>query len=179
MGKGFAIGSLYKRATQWFDWMLPEAWNVEHNNLHHYRLSEADDPDLVERNLGIIRKAKLPMVFKYAAVGFLMCTWKWFYYAPNTYKELKIQQMRRAGKTFPEFFGKVVGPYLLGHFFLLPLPMLFFGQTAYMNSVFNLLLADVVTNIHAFIVIATNHAGKDLYTFSNGCAPNSGTFYMR
>ena len=37
----------------------------------------------------------------------------------------------------------------------------------------------MVTNIHAFIVIATNHAGKDLYTFSHGCAPNSGTFYMR
>jgi hypothetical protein len=82
--------------TQWFDWMLPEAWNVEHNNLHHYRLSEADDPDLVERNLGIIRNAPLPKIFKYVAVGFLMCTWKWFYYAPNTYKELKIQQMRRA-----------------------------------------------------------------------------------
>merc|ERR1719198_125512 len=57
--------------------------------------------------------------------------------------------------------------------------MLFFGQTAYVNSIWNLVLADVVTNIHAFIVIATNHAGKDLYTFSNGCAPNSGTFYMR
>merc|ERR1740130_1361108 len=44
--KGFAIG-FKNRVTQWFDWMLPEAWNVEHNNLHHYRLSEADDPDLV------------------------------------------------------------------------------------------------------------------------------------
>lgn len=33
--KGFALGSLTKRASQWFDWMLPEAWNVEHNNLHH------------------------------------------------------------------------------------------------------------------------------------------------
>jgi len=210
--KGFAIG-FKNRVTQWFDWMLPEAWNVEHNNLHHYRLSEADDPDLVERNLGIIRNAPLPRMFKYAAVGFLMCTWKWFYYAPNTYKELKIQQMRRAGKTFteadgvdeaftmkafldgtarkrnwfsfPEFFGKVIGPYLIGHFFLLPLPMLALSSagvlpaTAFQNSVVSLLLADVVTNIHAFIVIATNHAGKDLYTFSHGCAPNSGTFYMR
>ena len=48
--RGFASGSLYKRATQWFDWMLPEAWNIEHNNLHHYRLGEKYDPDLVERN---------------------------------------------------------------------------------------------------------------------------------
>lgn len=54
--KGFALGSLRQRVTQWFDWMLPEAWNVEHNNLHHYRLGELDDPDLVERNLEIIRE---------------------------------------------------------------------------------------------------------------------------
>ena len=33
--------------------MLPEAWNVEHNNLHHYRTGEPGDPDLVERNLEV------------------------------------------------------------------------------------------------------------------------------
>ena len=42
---------------------------MEHNNLHHYRLSEADDPDLVERNLGIIRNAPLPMIFKCVGLG--------------------------------------------------------------------------------------------------------------
>jgi fatty acid desaturase len=36
-----------------------------------------------------------------------------------------------------------------------------------------------VTNIHSFIIIATNHAGSDLYKFEQGCKPNSGTFYMR
>lgn len=29
---------------------------------------------------------------------FLMATWKWFYYAPNTYKELVIKEMRRKGE---------------------------------------------------------------------------------
>ena len=43
----FAVGSLWRRFCDWFDWMLPEAWNVEHNNLHHYRLGEIGDPDLV------------------------------------------------------------------------------------------------------------------------------------
>lgn len=43
---GFAVGSVYRRARDWFDWMLPEAWNVEHNNLHHYRLSESGDSDI-------------------------------------------------------------------------------------------------------------------------------------
>jgi hypothetical protein len=43
----FAVGSQLRRMADWFDWMLPEAWNVEHNNLHHYRLGELEDPDLV------------------------------------------------------------------------------------------------------------------------------------
>ena len=50
---GFAVGSLKTRVRDWFDWMLPEAWNVEHNNLHHYRTGEPGDPDLVERNLEV------------------------------------------------------------------------------------------------------------------------------
>ena len=35
---------------------------------------------------------------KYLGVAFLMMTWKWFYYAPNTYKELVIARMRRRGE---------------------------------------------------------------------------------
>ena len=43
----------------------------------------------------------------------------------------------------------------------------------------NLALADAATNVHAFITIATNHAGNDLYQFGSSCAPNSGTFFLR
>lgn len=39
--RGFALGSVWRRLQDWFDWMLPDAWSVEHNQLHHYRLSEA------------------------------------------------------------------------------------------------------------------------------------------
>ena len=42
----YALGSPLKRARDWLDWMLPEAWNLEHNNLHHYQLGEVGDPDL-------------------------------------------------------------------------------------------------------------------------------------
>ena len=45
------------------------------------------------------------MFVKYMAVGFLMATWKWFYYAPNTYKELKIAEMRRRGDKITEEMG--------------------------------------------------------------------------
>jgi len=204
---GFAIGSVWRRARDWFDWMLPEAWNVEHNNLHHYRLGESGDPDLVERNLELLRDLKLPLWLKYVGVGGLAAMWKWYYYAPNTYKQLKIQQMRKEGVvvsdeeahapfTLPvalldvqeakkfntgpiDFMRRVMGPYLLLRFFTLPLPVALISPAAYWIAVTNLLIADVVSNIHSFIIIATNHCGVDMYKFENSCVPRSGTFYMR
>merc|ERR1711871_375238 len=41
------------------------------------------------------------------------------------------------------------------------------------------LLADVLTNMHAFLTIVTNHAGSDLYRFDTPCAPNSPEFFLR
>ena len=61
---GFALGSVWRRARDWFDWMLPEAWNVEHNNLHHFRTGEDGDPDLVERNVEMLREAPIPRILK-------------------------------------------------------------------------------------------------------------------
>lgn len=78
-----------------FDWMMPEAWNVEHNNRHHYNLSEIEDPDLVENNLADLREMKMPLVLKYFYVLGAAATWKWFYYSPNTYKELKLAKWRK------------------------------------------------------------------------------------
>jgi len=195
----------------WFDWMMPEAWNVEHNNRHHYYLSEIDDPDLVERNLRMMRDAPIPIVLKWLALPFIVTTWKWFYYAPNTYKELKLARWRKAGKKLPEgvtpsgvvtiralifgdgtpffsfweFFSIVIGPYLVFHFFLFPLPLLVIGEflekghAMYISAVKNLLLAELLTNLHAFLAIVTNHAGDDMYRFHYGCRPYSGSFYLR
>lgn len=209
--RGFAIGGLVKRMSDWFDWMLPEAWMVEHNKLHHYQLGELGDPDLVERNLKDVREdASMSMPFKYAYVGLLMTVWKWSYYAPNTYKQLKLEEMRRDKVPVPEgvdvhsavtifeattnqagvysavdFWKRVLGPYLVFHFMFLPLPFaaiggaLGMGGALALNAVGNLLLAEVLTNIHSFIVIVTNHAGGDLYKFSTPCIPKTGTFYLR
>lgn len=49
--QGFTLGKITKRIMDWCDWMLPEAWIVEHNNHHHYHSGETQDLDLVERNL--------------------------------------------------------------------------------------------------------------------------------
>jgi len=205
----FAIGTFWRRLCDWFDWMMPEAWNVEHNNRHHYNLSEIDDPDLVENNLVELREMKAPLVFKYVYVFIAACTWKWLYYSPNTYKELKLAKWRREGKKIPdgvvpsdavtiktilsfsnpfyslsEFFMVVVGPYLLLHFFVLPMPLLFVQQQLgrddmYMNAVKNLFYADILTNLHGFVAVVTNHAGDDMYRFREGCRPFSGSFYVR
>ena len=205
----FAIGSFWRRFCDWFDWMMPEAWNVEHNNRHHYNLSEVHDPDLVENNLSDLRNANVPLPVKYLAVGFFMLTWKWFYYAPNTYKELKLAKWRREGRKIPdsvdpaeqvtvkavlfgqnpfysgwEFFGIVLGPYFLIHFFLTPLPYIAIGnylgmEGMYQNAIINLFLAELLTNVHGFIAVVTNHAGDDMYRFKEGCKPYSGSFYVR
>jgi len=41
------------------------------------------------------------------------------------------------------------------------------------------LLADLFTNLHSFIVIATNHVGDDIYRFESETKPRSDDFYMR
>lgn len=205
----FALGSTWRRVCDWFDWMMPEAWNVEHNNRHHYNLSELDDPDLVENNLADLRDMKVPVLFKYIYVFVAACTWKWLYYSPNTYKELKLAKWRREGRSIPEgvvpsdavtikslltsgtpfyslseFIMVVVGPYFLLHFFVMPLPLLFIGQYVgnedmYWNAIKNLFLADVFSNLHGFVAVVTNHAGDDMYRFRDGCRPFSGSFYLR
>jgi len=205
----FAIGSFTSRYMDWFDWMVPEAWNVEHNNRHHYNLSEIEDPDLVENNLVDLREMKIPMALKYLFVLFNVFTWKWFYYSPNTYKELKLAKFRREGKKVPagvnpsdavtirtfvsggtpfysfwELMAVVIGPYIVLHFFVLPLPYLFIGQylgmeDMYMTAVKNLMFAELLTNAHGFLAVVTNHAGDDMYRFRDGCRPFSGSFFLR
>eukprot|EP00960_Hanusia_phi_P049591 759651-Hanusia_phi.AAC.3 len=102
----FARGPI-RRFIDWCDWMLPEAWDVEHNYMHHYELGEGSDPDLLERNSHSIRVSKQPKFLKYIQMFALMVfylfslnilfvdgtpivqvMWKWFYYAPNTLKEM-------------------------------------------------------------------------------------------
>ena len=211
----FGVGSLYRRCVDWLDWMLVEAWNVEHNQMHHYCLGELADPDLVEHNLATLRGMQLPWVAKKIAVFFMAATWKFFYYAPNTFKQLKIHELRRKGKVptlksgkevsekmmqapWPisatwffkkngpiffsnvEFFGRVLGPYFMRQFVLLPLLAgLALGPTARYNVLVSMVLAEVLTNLHSFLVIVTNHAGDDLYRFERHCEARSATYYMR
>lgn len=209
-----------RRVVDWLDWMLPEAWDHEHNYKHHYMLGEAGDPDLVERNAHSIRNSWLPQAAKYAQVLAFMTSWKWFYYAPNTLKELYEHRQSVAavrGQPFEQPFdlppaaggqygaateqatarycalaalrgdprpalilAKALAPYFLVHFAAVPAAFgLLCGPDAAAAALANICLAEVLTNIHSFAIIAPNHAGPDLYRFETPVKPRSDEFYLR
>jgi fatty acid desaturase len=195
--KGFAQG--WRRYIDWFDWIIPEAWHEEHNILHHYRLGEADDPDLVELNLDWMREAKsLPEPVKIAAVAVMASIWKAMYYAPNTLKELQVARARRAKddafeptggiadpKTWSpldprgrELWLRSLLPYAAFNFGAIPAMYAPMGPLAVASAQINMILAEIITNLHSFAVIVTNHAGDDLYIFDRPIADRD-EFYLR
>jgi fatty acid desaturase len=157
----------------------------------------------VERNLEFLRRSGLPMAFKYSAVAFFVLFWKWFYYSPNTFKELRIRETKKqneagafrrpltlfdltlSGPSKPsfvtrlDFLQRVFAPYFVYRFLLFPLPFLLLGEAEFWNAVTNLVLADMLANAYGFLIIVTNHAGDDLYQFDTHCAPKSGRFFVR
>ena len=133
--------------------------------------------------------------------------------APNTFKALRLHEMRRQGQQpkMPDgspvsneyllspwpismtwltegpiffknvaFFARVLGPYFVRQFVLLPLLVgALLGAAAGYRTLATLVLAELLTNVHSFIVIVTNHAGDDLYRFDRHCTARSSTFYLR
>jgi fatty acid desaturase len=174
---GRAFGEGWRRAVDWFDWLVPAAWKHEHNQLHHYRLNEARDPDLVEENLSWLRAAPWPVALKRAVVVFFALTWRWVYYAPNTLAELHRAADAREGlprnawtwdprrPAGRDLWLKSLLPYGLVHFVVFPAVFLPFGVEAALAALANSVLAELLVNAHAFLVIVPNHAGPDLLRF--------------
>ncbi|MEM7608424.1 MAG: fatty acid desaturase [Myxococcota bacterium] len=175
--RGFAKG--WRRFIDWFDWIEPEAWSHEHNQLHHYRLGEAADPDLLEDNVDWLRDSKIPRAAKLAVVGFFMGTWKYSYYAPSTLKALANVEGSLA-KMYgrPRLWTRGLVPYALWHFVLAPLAFLPLGPWAAGSVAMNSLLAELFTNLHTFLIIVTNHAGEDLHRFDERMTDKA-EFYRR
>lgn len=187
--KGYAKG--WRRVFDWLDWIYPEAWDVEHNNLHHYRLGEKEDPDLIEQNMEWLRKSKAPMWSKYILIVFFMGIWKAAYYAPTTLRILRNIKRKKAGlydldETSRNPFtteGAALWvqcylPYMFFRFVFIPLLFLPLGTDAAMNVLFTSLIAEVFTNIHSFIAIIPNHTAEDIYRFDEP-AKSKGEFYLR
>lgn len=204
--KHFAKG--WRRWIDYPDWLVSEAWDFEHNTLHHYHTGEDLDPDLLEDRVKLMRKAPdgFPQFIwdclKYPVALLFVCTWKLSYYAPNTLWMLQLQRSRpgRAGleakvrhqppiyhgmplwwpfsKAGAEFWARCVFPYALYRFVILPLLFLPLGQAAVMAVLINSLFAEVLANLHSFAIIAPNHSCEDLYRF-DGPISDKAEFYVR
>lgn len=204
--KYFAQG--WRRFLDWPEWMVPDAWNFEHNTLHHYHTGESMDPDVLEHNVRLMREINAPVWLKYAVSFFFMSTWKLTYYAPNTLWCLQqVRKRQHQGKASGvdlahlmtqekvatyhgaklwnpfyagsgEFWRRCVLPYGTLRFGLLPLLFFPLGGWAWANVLINSLLAEWFTNLHSFAIIVPNHAGDDVYRFETPISDKA-EFYVR
>lgn len=164
----FATG--WRRYVDWADWMMPEAWKYEHNVLHHTHTGELKDPDLIERNTEAMRASKVPVPLKYVGMGFLAISWRFSYYAPNTLKAWLGRGRKADDESTPPGYKRALLlegylPYALLQFGLLPAMFLPLGPFAATSALLNSLGAEILTNLHTFIVVGPNHTGDDLYRF--------------
>lgn len=189
----FAKG--WRRWWDWADWLDPESWRHEHNTLHHYKLGEVHDPDQPESNVASLRSSRLPRFARVAIVALLACVWKFAYYAPNTVRAKENHSRRREEGFKPIGFPSVAMwapwtrpgrttwwrcylPYVLLHFVLLPLPFLLISPMAWGFALTNRALAEVITNLHSYLIIVPNHAGDDVFRFDSSIE-GKGHFYFR
>ncbi|MEA2091017.1 MAG: fatty acid desaturase, partial [Campylobacterota bacterium] len=139
--RGYARGK--NRYIHWLDWIKPEAWEYEHNIMHHYHLGEDDDPDNVERNMQWLIQSRTPMWLRKVFIYLFAMTWKFTYYAPNTMRILDNKERRRkklpevteyhylpTTKTGRKLWKEFYLPYGLVQFVLLPLLFLPLGIEA-------------------------------------------------
>ena len=188
--KFFAKGA--RRYIDWLDWIKPQAWEYEHNIMHHYHLGEPDDPDNVERNLQWLIQSKIPMWLRYIIIYAFAGTWKFTYYAPNTLRILENKknrdqekleitdfQLNPLTKNGLELWMEYLLPYLVSKSVLFPVHFaVIFGTTVGSNGLIILLIAEYFANLHSFLVIVPNHSAEDIYMFSKP-HKSTGEFYLR
>ena len=185
----------WRRFVDWPDWIHPQAWAHEHNQLHHFHTGELADPDLVEHNAWLLRLRVTPKPLKWLLIVLLMATWKFSYYAPNTFwawrEQLRAQRAKQPARAAADmanawrllypgerlllpitpraahFWLRCVLPYAALRFGVLPALFLPLGTWAWAAVLINSLLAELVANVHAFFIIVPNHAGDDVYRFDD------------
>ncbi len=165
-----------RRFLDWTDWMIPEAWNYEHNILHHGNTGETRDPDLVERNTEWLRSSGWPMPVRHAIIAALAVSWRFSYYAPNTFFEWRSRNDgTEAGEAkanhdrhdVRDLILKCYLPYGGLHFVAMPLMYLPLGPLAAWSALVNSIGAEALTNLHTFLVVGPNHTGEDLFRFED------------
>lgn len=197
--KGFARG--WRRWLDWPDWLDPDAWDYEHNKLHHFHTGEAADPDLVEEQFKRMRVHRAPMWVKYLVIALLSVSWKFVYYAPNIITLHRREQRRKAARLEFDptqnqadvdlvrawlpfhadgwaFWRKTVIPYLGLRLGLLPALFLPLGFNAWLFVLINTIFAELLTGLHTFMIVVPNHAGEDVHRFDRPPTDRA-EFYVR
>ena len=76
--------------------------------------------------------------------------------------------------------AKCIAPYGAVMFGLIPGTVwALLGPEAGQTALLSVVLAEVLTNIHSFCIIVTNHAGDDVYKFDTPVKVKSDEFYLR
>jgi fatty acid desaturase len=179
----FARG--WYRYWDWCDWIIPAAWQHEHN-VHHVHTGGPQDPDVVEANVDFLRSAPYPLWRKAAVALLIMTTWRWSYYAPSTFIQLRRHERGLPPTTYTitgllmfagvfnprteegrEFWRRCILPYALLRFCVIPLAALPFGVTAALNVLMVAAVAEVLLNFYSWALIASSHTGADLFRFAH------------
>ena len=200
-------GVKLRRFFDWMDYILPEAWSCEHNIYHHYKLNEYNDPDNVQHNLVLLRTLNAPRILKYGIIAFFALTWRLFYYSSNSYKYYKATKinytMKEEDYKQMTLFGMVTNEWpswisKVEYFTLVLCPIIFYRAAcfaviytfhAYFPAIFthahlynvivNYVLADLLCNVHTFVIIVPNHAGHDMYLYRTPVKGKSDEWLLR
>lgn len=195
----FNYGRKNRRILDWMDYLLPEAWSIEHNIYHHYKLNEYSDPDNVQYNLRELREMKIPLIIKYIIILFFILTWRILYYSSNSYKYFKANQIHYIIKKeeykqmtllgiitneWPiwinkiEYLCKVLLPIIIYRIIQF-MPFYLIYKTSINNVILNYILAEIFCNIHTFIIIVPNHTGRDMYLYNTSVKAKSDEWLLR
>jgi fatty acid desaturase len=191
-GSHFARG--WRRMIDWNEWMLPAAFQHEHN-VHHVYTGAHEDPDVVEANLEFVRQSPKPRWVKVLMILLIGLTWRLSYYAPGTFIQLRRKQkgLRATRYKFTSLlvFGEIFSPFsregllfwglcilptLITRFVIIPALFIPLGWLAAINVLLSVIAAELLTNLYTFILIASSHTGDDIYRFDVG-THGPGDFY--
>ena len=156
------------------------------------QLGESADPDLVERNMKPLRTGNLPMILRYGQVVGLALIWAVLLRAQHHEGDVCAQgargeeERRGVREPLPDWRApfhrrhrrrrclqgelcrsrrddQCFAPYATFQFAVLPAVGYAVGGAGMATAaLLTSILADVITNVHSFIIIATNHVGDDI-----------------
>jgi fatty acid desaturase len=180
-GSRFARG--WRRMIDWNEWMLPAAFQHEHN-VHHVYTGAHEDPDVVEANVEFIRSSPRPRWMKYLMIFAIASTWRLTYYAPGTFIQLRRREkgLRPTRYEFDSmlifahifspfsreglrFWSLCILPTFISRFVIIPALFLPLGHHAALYVLISVVAAEWLTNFYSFILIASSHTGEDVYRF--------------